>query len=87
MMIKWMFKRSGSLPILNAVGGCNETDKEAESILIGTAVEYIDKAGDFNGIPHGINPKFSNGNNMEISFSIMFPNENDILEFIKSLRI
>ena len=85
MMIRWMFRRSGSLPILNAVGGCNEKDKEAEIILIGTAVEYIDKAGDFNGIPHAISPNFANIANMEIAFSIMFPTENDIQEFTKTL--
>ena len=79
MMIKWMFKRSGSLPILNVVGGCKETDKETESLLIQDAIEYIEKAGDFNGIPHGINPKFLNEDNMEVAFSIMFLTSESIL--------
>lgn len=84
--IEWKLTRRGMLPIINIVGGCNETDEETESLLIQSAVKYVDKAGDFNGIPHAISPYFSNSANMEVSFSIMFPTENDILEFIKSLK-
>ena len=83
-MIKWTFRRRGMLPILNLVGGCNETDEEAESILIEAAVEYIEKAGKFNGIPHATSPHFFNSSNMEVAFSIMFLTENDIQEYIKS---
>lgn len=85
MRIRWMFKRNEGLPIINVVGGCKEVDKEAESILIVSAVEYIEKAEEFNGIPHAISPYFLNSSNMEVAFSIMFPTEKDIQEFTKAL--
>ena len=73
-------------PILDVLGGCKETDKETERILIKNAVKYINMAGKFKGIPHGPNPHFSNNANMEVSFSLMFPTEKDIQGFIKCLK-
>lgn len=82
----WAFRRNGILPVLNVVGGCYERGEEVEAILKHSAVKFIYKAKKFNGRPYENENNISNEFNTQVSFSLIFPSENDIDEYMENLK-
>ena len=83
----WHLERKSSFPIVKVIG---ETDENgAELNLISVAILLVKKAECFDGVPcqeDPIFPKLERGSKVAVSFSILFKNENDFIEFTKSFQ-
>ena len=83
----WSFERKSSFPIVKIIGQTDE--KEAELGLVSVAILLVKKAEYFKGIPcqeEPVFPKLEPGTKISISFSILFQNEEDFIEFTKSCQ-
>ncbi len=77
--ISWTFQRKGIMPIIEVKG--QSPAKEGEFILIQNAVEIIEKANEFKGIPYQNTPSPSNGFSLTVSFSLIFPSDKELTSF------
>lgn len=83
----WSFHRTSSFPIVKVIG--ESAEKEAELGLVSVAILLVKKAECFNGVPcqeEPVFPKTDSGSKISISFSILFKNEKDFIEFTKSCQ-
>lgn len=83
MMIptRWVFKRTSSLPILTVFGESNIKGIESEMIYI--ALKVLKKAEEFRARPYDEFIPVSSNFPLLISFSVIFPSENDLNEFVR----
>jgi len=80
---RWCFKRTSVIPILDCIG---EADSRiVEPFLFETAINYIEQAKKFKGIPvQGNIPQTKS--RIAIYFSLQFPSEKEFSEFTKAIQ-
>ena len=87
MNIVWFFKRRPYLTILDVVGEYyGKANDKIERDMIGTAVELIDIATEFEAkmVCQAPTQKFTS--NIAVCFSLIFPNESAINCFVECLE-
>ena len=82
--INWCFQRKSIMPIIEAKG--ESTVKESKKFLIQNAIEIIEEADKFKGRPYPSEPNFPTTNSISVSFSLIFPTETDIKNFMEFLQ-
>lgn len=83
----WHLERKSSFPIVKVIGETDE--KGAERSLLSVAILLVKKAECFDGVPcqeEPIFPDLERDSKVAVSFSILFKNENDFVEFTKSFQ-
>ena len=78
--IRWAFKRKSIMPIVDVIGECDIL--EGEDVIVLRALDFIEKAGEFKGVPYQISPIKSNYP-LSISFGLLFPSEEKIVSFLE----
>ena len=82
--ISWSFRRKDFLPIIEAKG--ESPAKESEFFMIQKAVEIIEKASEFKGVPYQGTPGTSNNFYLTVSFSLIFPSDQELSNFMEAIR-
>ncbi len=82
--VSWSFQRKSVIPIIEVKG--ESPAKESEFIMIQNAVEMIQKANEFKGIPYQNPPSPSNNFLLTVSFSLIFPSDKDLTSFMEAIR-
>ena len=80
----WSFRQENALPIINIVG--NSPIKGSEPVLLRGAVEIIEKAGEFKGIPYPNSSCNENNLSLAVYFSLIFPSNNEISSFMEYIQ-
>lgn len=75
----WTFSRESILPIIRIWGESNNI--KAKRFLVGTAVEIIEQSEKFKARLYQEDPKNNQTSLIRISFSLIFPSEEDISLF------
>ena len=68
--IRWSFQRNRYIPVVDAKG--ESPAKESEFFMVQQAVEMIEMASKFKGIPYKNLPASSNNTSLTVSFSLFF---------------
>ena len=82
--VNWSFERKGILPLVEVRAESQE--KAIEPYMIHRAVEIIDRASQFKGIPYQNQPSLSNNFALTISFSLFFPSNKEATSFMEAIR-
>lgn len=82
--ISWSFQRKSIMPVIEAKG--ESPAKESEFIMIQNAVEMIEKASEFKGIPYQNPPSPSNNFSLTVSFSLIFPSDKELTSFMEAIQ-
>lgn len=82
--ISWSFQRKSIMPIIEAKG--ESLVKGREHFVIQAAIQMIEKASEFKGRPYSNMPSFSTTSVFSVSFSLIFPSETDITNFMEFLQ-
>lgn len=81
--VSWSFRQKSVMPIIEVKG--ESPAKESELIMIQNAVEIIEKASEFKGIPYQNSPSPSNNFSLTVSFSPIFPSDQDLTSFMETI--
>ena len=79
----WSIRRRGFFPILEAKGECQ--NKLGEPFLLGTAIEFIEKAEMLNGRLLSEEPMEKSTCQVAVYFTVIFPSESELNEFIATI--
>ncbi len=79
----WNIRRKGILPIIEATG--TTPAKDREFVLLQNAVEIIEKASEFRGIPIQDTYHPANSSLVTVSFSLIFPSDKELDSFIGTI--
>ena len=84
--ISWSFQRKTNLPILEIKG--ESTENLSEPIMINMAVEMIESAEKFKGIPlpEETNSFQNSQYALTVSFSLIFPTSKELNSFMESIK-
>jgi len=82
--VSWSFQRKSIMPIIEARG--ESAAKDSEPFVIQHAIQMIEKASEFKGRPYPNMPSFPATNHFTVSFSLIFPSETDITNFMEFLQ-
>lgn len=83
--VSWSFQRNDILPIIEAKG--ESPAKESESIMIQYAVEMVQKASEFKGVPYQVPPCLQTSNALvNVSFSLIFPSDRELANFMEAIQ-
>ena len=72
------------MPILKVTG--TSLDPGIEHILLKSAVDFIEIAQKFNGVPYDSTPPEQSGAPLAVSFTLLFKTQNDLLNFTKNFK-
>ncbi|MGN1299407.1 MAG: hypothetical protein ACI4UE_05440 [Candidatus Scatovivens sp.] len=81
---KWTILRKDALPIVEIIG--ESVSAKNESYMIFFAVKLITLAEEFKGILISEEPKFFKKSEIEVGFSVVFPNEESIIQFVEEVK-
>ena len=82
--IRWSFQWKSMMPIIEAKG--ESATNESENFVIQSAIEIIEKASEFKGRPYSNMPSFPSTSNFFVSFSLIFPSDVDLANFMEFLQ-
>lgn len=82
--IIWSFEQRSIMPILKVTG--TSLDPGIEHILLKSAVDFIEIAQKFNGVPYDSTPPEQSGAPLAVSFTLLFKTQNDLLNFTKNFK-
>ena len=81
---RWGFKRTSSLPILTVFGESNIKGFESDMIYI--ALKVLKKTEEFRARPYEEFVPVSSNFPVIITFSVIFPSESDLNEFLREAQ-
>lgn len=81
---KWTITRREVLPIVEVTGECSE--KSAESVMITMAMALMDIAYEYKGVPTYRLPLTTSNVPISIAFSLQFPTEKELENFVKATK-
>ena len=81
---RWGFKRTSALPILTVFGEGNA--KEIELPMLFIALKILKKSERFKGMPYEKYIPVDSIFPLAISFSIIFPSENELNNFLEETK-
>lgn len=81
---RWGFKRTSMLPILTVFGESNIKGIDSEMIHI--SLKILKKTEKFKGRPYEEFVPVDSNFPLLISFSVIFPSENDLNEFLREAK-
>ena len=82
--INWSFQRKNIMPFLEAK--CENSILLSQNIIIKSAVDIIESAQKFNGVPFSSPPTFQSKSAIAVSFSLIFSSETDFNNFWKFIH-
>ena len=82
--IIWSFEQRNIMPILKVTG--TSLDTGIEHILLKSAVDFIEIAQKYNGVPYEPSPPESSGAPLAVSFSLLFKTQNDLISFTQNFK-
>ncbi len=82
--INWQLRQEGSMPIIEAK--CESPVKETEFVIIQSAVQMIDLASKFKGVPYQLYSCKPSNFQLTIGFALIFPSNQDITSFIQAIH-
>lgn len=82
--VRWSWKRKSLMPIIEAKA--ESPLKEAVLIMVHEAVEMIDMASEYKGVPCSVYSLPVNDISVTVSFSLIFPSEKELTSFMEDIR-
>ena len=82
--VSWTFQRKSIMPIIEAKG--ESPVKEGEFIMIQNAVEMVEKASEFKGVPYQNPPSTSISFSVTVLFSLIFPSDKELTNFMEVIQ-
>ena len=82
--IIWSFEQRNIMPILKVTG--TSLDTGIEHILLKSAVDFIETAQKFNGVPYESTPPEHSGAPLAVSFTLLFKTQGDLLNFTENFK-
>ena len=79
----WNLERQGALPMVEATG--TTPSAGGEFILLQNAVNMIEKAGEFKGIPYPSTYRPSDSSPVTVSCALVFPSIEERDNFVKTI--
>ena len=82
--INWQLWREGSMPIIEAK--CESPVKETEFVIIQSAVQMIDLASKFKGVPYQFYSCKPSTFQLTVGFALIFPSSEYLTNFIQAIH-
>lgn len=83
--IVFFFRRTSMSPLLEGIGECS--DKNAEPVMLGKALEFIKMAEKFKGLPYlDFVPNYNSKTALCVSFALIFPSEEKLQNFVQFVQ-
>ena len=79
----WSFKRATLLPLLVVMGEC--AIPKTEMILLDKAIDLIEKAEKFKGIPYPTDSIKFESQFVSVNFSVLFPSDKELEAFMETI--